>query len=228
MTWNPSDRSSAANSAVQFVAESATVLLDDLADEGVLVDDNFASEGDIEILKGNSQQVSVMDGAKCVGGGRSETGVTDAGEIGRDRNHRKARTRSLYSVVFFKVMPRTQDLDVLSVFGRAAQGIRDYVIEMKILFAPAFHTAALITFPDYDFDCRGNYTVVIDTGSKIRNGQQGLIDDLKLELKYLASIRVSCQASTSLKRPLYTQIPFRFSLGHPDSFRLCPFPTCTA
>lgn len=59
--------------AVQFVAESATPLLDDLVDEGVLVDDNFASEGDIEILKGNSHQVSMMDGAKCVGSGRSGT-----------------------------------------------------------------------------------------------------------------------------------------------------------
>ena len=59
--------------AVQFVAESATPLLDDLVDEGVLVDDNFASEGDIEILKGNSHQVSMMDGAKCVGRGRSGT-----------------------------------------------------------------------------------------------------------------------------------------------------------
>jgi len=57
--------------AVQFVAESSTPLLDDLVDEGALVDDNFACEGDIEILKGNSGQVSVMDGAKCVSSGRS-------------------------------------------------------------------------------------------------------------------------------------------------------------
>lgn len=46
---------------VQFVAESTTPLLHDLADEGVLVDDNLASDGDIEILKGNLQVAEILD-----------------------------------------------------------------------------------------------------------------------------------------------------------------------
>ena len=62
------------------------------------------------------------------------------------------------------------------------------MIEMKILFAPALHTAALVTLPDFDLDRRGNYSIMIDTWGKLRNGQQGLIYDIKFELKYLASI----------------------------------------
>jgi len=99
-------------------------------------------------------------------------------------------------------MPRTEDLNVLSIPRRAALRVRDYVIEMKILFAPAVHTAALVTFPDFDLDRRRDYSVMIDTWGKLRSGQQGLIYDLKFELKDLRRSEVSCQASTSLKRPL--------------------------
>jgi len=119
-------------------------------------------------------------------------------------------------------MPRTQDLNVRNIFRGTPLRIRDYVVEMKILFAPALHTAALITFPDFDLDCGGNYAVMIATWSKIGDGQRELIDDLKFELENLPSTRGLLPGIHESEEPVEDPDTVPDFFKDQDSFRIGP------
>jgi len=62
------------------------------------------------------------------------------------------------------------------------------VVEVQILFAPALHTAALITFPYLNLNRCRNHPVVIGNECRTWGGWRWLAHNLKLELKNLATI----------------------------------------
>ena len=73
--------------AIQLVAKSAASLFDDLAKNGLFVEENLTSEWNIKILKWNGEQVRVMDGTKGFGCRCGWAAISDAGEIRRCINH---------------------------------------------------------------------------------------------------------------------------------------------
>src|SRR5580700_237047 len=72
---------------IQFVAEAATASLHDLVDEGIFVAQDLSTRSDIEVLKGNAEQVSSMQVAQHLQPRHQWTRVRDAVEIGRDVEH---------------------------------------------------------------------------------------------------------------------------------------------
>lgn len=74
-------------SSIEFVAEAATTPLHDLVDEGILLAHDLSARSDIEVLKGDTEQVSSMQIAQHCKRGRKRSGVRDSVEIGRDVEH---------------------------------------------------------------------------------------------------------------------------------------------
>jgi len=58
---------------------------------------------------------------------------------------------------------------------------------MKVLSAAAFHAAALVAFPNFELNRRGDDAIVIKIPFFARF-QKWLIENLKLEFEHLASI----------------------------------------
>src|SRR5262245_5137505 len=72
----------ASKGAVQFITEAATTQVDDLVEKTLLVTQDFASQKDVEVLKGDGVKVGQVKEAQGIGGGRSSSGEGDAGEVG--------------------------------------------------------------------------------------------------------------------------------------------------
>ena len=67
---------------VEFVAEPAAALVDDLVQEAGFVADDFAAEMDVEVLEGDGEEVGAVEGLQSLRRWLGRACMADAFEIG--------------------------------------------------------------------------------------------------------------------------------------------------
>ncbi len=69
---------------VQLIAETTTVVADDLVREAVSIEDDLAPQADVEVLERNGQHVLVVQRTQSVGRWRKRAVVANSVEIGKN------------------------------------------------------------------------------------------------------------------------------------------------
>lgn len=103
--------------------------------------------------------------------------------------HAEVRRRShLFDTVpFLEIVPCTEELDVDCRQRRAAFGVRDVVVKMKIIGRAALNALALVAFPNLKLNCRRDDSCVLGLGVTDCHRLRRVVNDLQAELEDLTA-----------------------------------------